>query len=181
LTEIRKMSDGGEELPIFVEGDSLRLDPSNVAVDVAEFEQALRSRDPNDLVQGLALYRGEFLEGLNLQAEPIQEWLVAERRRLRAIAIEGFVQLLEHQQRSGAHKEAPKQDIHYCMTSDGIRIAYAVTGSGPVLVKVATWCGSATRPSSRAMISQIVCFRANTMRSRARRICREGCLRASRS
>src|SRR5262245_37604879 len=106
LTEVRKMSDGGEELPIFAEGDSLRLDPSNVAVDVAEFEQALRSRDPNGLVRAFALYRGEFLEGLNLQAEPIEEWLVAERRRLRTVAIEGLVHLLEHQQRSGAHKEA---------------------------------------------------------------------------
>jgi DNA-binding SARP family transcriptional activator len=234
LTAIRKMSDGGEEVPIIVEGDSLRLDPSNVAVDVAELEQALRSRDPNGLARAFALYRGELLEGLNLQAEPIEEWLVAERHRLRTIAIEGLVRLLEHQQRSGAHKEAmqtalrllnidplqeavhrslmrlyheagntaralwqygicekvllrelnvepeattkelrrailhdrstssrrsgemserrdqsrdritrsgtkshaPKQDIHYCMTSDGIRIAYAVTGSGPALVKV---------------------------------------------
>src|SRR5262249_52017904 len=42
----------------------------------------------------------------NLQAELIEEWLVAERRRLRAIAIEGLVQLLEHQQRSGAYEEA---------------------------------------------------------------------------
>jgi DNA-binding SARP family transcriptional activator len=91
LTAIRKMSGGGEELPIFAEGDSLRLDRSNVAVDVAEFEQAPRSRDPNGLVQAFALYRGEFLEGLNLQAEPIEEWLVGlvllknvSRRRARA-------------------------------------------------------------------------------------------------
>jgi DNA-binding SARP family transcriptional activator/pimeloyl-ACP methyl ester carboxylesterase len=237
LTAIRKMSDGGEGLPIIAEGDCLRLDPSNVAVDVAEFEQALRSRDPKGLVRAFALYRGELLEGLNLQAEPIEEWLVTERRRLRTIAIEGLVQLLEHQQRSGAREEAmqtalrllnidplqevvhrslmrlyhdagntaqalwqygicekvlrrelnvepeattkelrrailhgrstssrssgegsarpdqsrepvtrsgpkspaPKQDIDYCVTSDGIRIAYAVTGSGPPLVRVATW------------------------------------------
>ena len=106
LTTIRKMSGGGEGLPIFAEGDCLRLDRKNVAVDVAEFEQALRSRDPNDLMRAFTLYRGEFLEGLNLQAELIEEWLVAERRRLRTIAIEGLVQLLEHQQRSGAYEEA---------------------------------------------------------------------------
>ena len=57
MTAIRKMSDGGEGLPIIAAGDCLRLDPSNVAVDVAEFEQARRSPHPNGLVRAFALYR----------------------------------------------------------------------------------------------------------------------------
>lgn len=32
-----------------------------------------------------------------------------------------------------------RQEIRYCHTDDGVRIAYAVTGSGPVLVKAANW------------------------------------------
>lgn len=31
------------------------------------------------------------------------------------------------------------QSVHYCMAPDGVRIAYAVTGSGPPLVKTANW------------------------------------------
>jgi DNA-binding winged helix-turn-helix (wHTH) protein len=33
----------------------------------------------------------------------------------------------------------PRQDIHFCMTSDGVRIAYAELGSGPALVKTANY------------------------------------------
>jgi hypothetical protein len=31
------------------------------------------------------------------------------------------------------------QDIRFCTTSDGVRLAYAVTGEGPPLVMSATW------------------------------------------
>src|SRR4051794_11649506 len=32
--------------------------------------------------------------------------------------------------------EGPQQDIQFCETADGVRIAYAVSGSGPLLVRV---------------------------------------------
>jgi DNA-binding winged helix-turn-helix (wHTH) protein/pimeloyl-ACP methyl ester carboxylesterase len=32
-----------------------------------------------------------------------------------------------------------RQDIRYCMTSDGVRLAYASIGSGPPLVKASNW------------------------------------------
>ena len=35
--------------------------------------------------------------------------------------------------------EFPAQQIRYCFAPDGVRIAYAVTGSGPLLVKTANW------------------------------------------
>lgn len=35
--------------------------------------------------------------------------------------------------------EPLKQDIRFCRTSDGVRLAYATTGSGPPLVKPANW------------------------------------------
>ncbi|MBB5685827.1 alpha/beta fold hydrolase [Sphingobium boeckii] len=31
------------------------------------------------------------------------------------------------------------QDVHYCRAPDGVRIAYSVTGAGPMLVKTANW------------------------------------------
>jgi DNA-binding SARP family transcriptional activator len=240
LSAIRRASETDEPLPIIAEGDLLQLDPTKITIDVCEFEQVLRGREPEQLGRALALYRGELLEGLNLQGEPFEEWLIGERRRLRASAIEGLSQLPAHQQRSGAREEAmqtalrlltidplqegvhrslmrlyheagntaqalrqygicekllrrvlnvepeaatkelrrdilrsrsvsprsttaeesggvpasngeptvprsgtkaphPKQDIHYCVTSDGVRIAYAITGSGPPVVRMATW------------------------------------------
>jgi len=33
----------------------------------------------------------------------------------------------------------PVQDIRYCRTPDGVRIAYVTTGEGPVIVKAANW------------------------------------------
>src|SRR5262245_51472085 len=33
----------------------------------------------------------------------------------------------------------PRQEIRYCTTSDGVRLAYAMTGSGPPLVKASNW------------------------------------------
>lgn len=38
--------------------------------------------------------------------------------------------------RSNAH---PQQEIRYCVTADGIRLAYASVGSGPPLVKASNW------------------------------------------
>ncbi len=39
---------------------------------------------------------------------------------------------------AGATAKA-RQDIRYCTTSDGVRIAYATTGNGPPLVKASNW------------------------------------------
>ena len=33
----------------------------------------------------------------------------------------------------------PQQEVHFCTASDGVRIAYAVAGQGPPLVKAANW------------------------------------------
>ncbi|MGC1980367.1 MAG: transcriptional regulator, partial [Pseudolabrys sp.] len=32
-----------------------------------------------------------------------------------------------------------QQEVHFCTASDGVRIAYALAGSGPPLVKTANW------------------------------------------
>jgi pimeloyl-ACP methyl ester carboxylesterase/DNA-binding CsgD family transcriptional regulator len=33
----------------------------------------------------------------------------------------------------------PTQTIRFCSSSDGVRLAYAVTGTGPLIIKAATW------------------------------------------
>lgn len=39
----------------------------------------------------------------------------------------------------GADAMVPKQDIRFCTTADGVRLATASTGSGPPLIRVGTW------------------------------------------
>jgi pimeloyl-ACP methyl ester carboxylesterase/DNA-binding winged helix-turn-helix (wHTH) protein len=40
---------------------------------------------------------------------------------------------------NGASRSVTTPDIRYCKTTDGVRIAYATSGAGPPLVKVANW------------------------------------------
>jgi DNA-binding winged helix-turn-helix (wHTH) protein/alpha-beta hydrolase superfamily lysophospholipase len=40
---------------------------------------------------------------------------------------------------SAAVTAKPRQDIRYCTTSDGVRLAYATSGNGPPLVKASNW------------------------------------------
>jgi DNA-binding winged helix-turn-helix (wHTH) protein/pimeloyl-ACP methyl ester carboxylesterase len=40
---------------------------------------------------------------------------------------------------SSAPPTKARQEIRYCTTSDGVRLAYATTGSGPPLVKASNW------------------------------------------
>ncbi len=42
------------------------------------------------------LYEGELLEGLSLREEAFEEWLAAERRRLRELARDALTELLAH-------------------------------------------------------------------------------------
>ena len=38
-----------------------------------------------------------------------------------------------------AAPDPPRQEIHFCTTADGVRVAYAQVGQGPPLVKAANW------------------------------------------
>ena len=40
---------------------------------------------------------------------------------------------------AAAPAPAPQQEVHVCTASDGVRIAYALAGQGPPLIKAANW------------------------------------------
>jgi DNA-binding SARP family transcriptional activator len=88
------------------EGDFLSLDPDLVHVDVAEFEKNLGAGTEETLVKAVALYRGAFLEGFELDEERFDQWVIAERDRLHRAALRAHSQLIETQTRSGARDEA---------------------------------------------------------------------------
>jgi len=95
-------------LPVAV-SDSLRLDAANLAlepaavdVDVARFERLVTQGTPESLVEAAAVYRGDLLQGLAVQEAPFEEWLMAERERLRELALEALAKLLAQQRAAGA-------------------------------------------------------------------------------
>ena len=68
-----------------------------------------------------------------------------QQRLVRTMSRKGFrfVGAVTSKGKTGKHEdssEAPlQQEVHFCTASDGVRIAYAVAGRGPPLVKAANW------------------------------------------
>src|SRR6266508_1543075 len=91
---------------LLIDGQSVALNPTSVDVDVIEFERQVAEGTPAALERAAALYRGELLEGLALQEAPFEEWLLAERDRLRELALEALAKLLRHQRTTGATEAA---------------------------------------------------------------------------
>src|SRR5262249_41061463 len=87
--------------PMLLDGHSVAVAADGVTVDVSEFEQFARSRDPDELERAAALYRGDLLEGISAGSAQFEEWLRAERERLHELALEAFAKLLGHQMKLG--------------------------------------------------------------------------------
>ena len=106
LYALRKSVRGAHPPPLRIEADSVWLDPEAVRVDVAGFLQGVAEENSSALADALALYQGEFLEGLTIQEPPFEDWLLGERERFRERALEGLGRLLVEQQAAGATEAA---------------------------------------------------------------------------
>jgi len=74
---------------VMTSSDTVVVATAGVRVDVRSLEGILqRRRTPRALKLACALYRGEFLEGLDLREPEFETWLVAERARLRQLGID---------------------------------------------------------------------------------------------
>jgi DNA-binding SARP family transcriptional activator/TolB-like protein/Tfp pilus assembly protein PilF len=71
------------------------------AVDLARFEQLARSSQRTDLEAAAALYRGELLADFDINSEPFQEWLTAERDRTLALICQVLHRLTALQDAAG--------------------------------------------------------------------------------
>ena len=87
---------------IRADGDSIGLQSSMVVVDVTRFEQQVARGTPEALQEAMDLYRGELLEGLSINERAFEDWLRAERERLRSLAVGAFKKLLAHHIRQKA-------------------------------------------------------------------------------
>src|SRR5215831_8361079 len=84
-------------LSLRVGEDEVALDCATLDVDVLAFQRLVRQGSPPSLQQAADLYRGDLLEGLAVATLPFEEWLTAERERLRDLALEALARLLGHQ------------------------------------------------------------------------------------
>jgi DNA-binding SARP family transcriptional activator len=101
LTALRRaLGDGADEL-IAADVESVALARDGFELDVADFERGIGLGTADSLQSSLALYRGDLLEGVSAESASFEQWLAAERERLRAVAVRGLVSLLDHQQESG--------------------------------------------------------------------------------
>ena len=82
------------------------MDPTAVEVDVADFEGRVAQGTPQALEQAAELYRGDFLLGLSVNEPLFEEWLVAERERLREMALEALARLLAYQAEGASTERA---------------------------------------------------------------------------
>ena len=105
LSRLRKLA-ATEPPAVRLDGDTVALDPAVVDVDAIEFERLASQGSPDALEGASALYRGELLEGLALSEAAFEEWLLAERDRLRELALDALGRVLRHQWATGPGEAA---------------------------------------------------------------------------
>src|SRR5262249_26283438 len=80
---------GGPATAALLDGpDTVALDPQSVWVDAAEFEAAASGEEPSALQRAAALYRGDLLDGLDVDEPVFEELRTVERQPLRELARE---------------------------------------------------------------------------------------------
>ncbi|HUJ14058.1 MAG TPA: response regulator [Thermoanaerobaculia bacterium] len=95
-----------DEKILIEENDLLGVDETNVSCDVAAFEALVAAGNEESLAKASALYRGDFLDGFQINEERFDQWVTAERDRLHRMSLRGNAQLMELQTRRGAVDDA---------------------------------------------------------------------------
>ncbi len=106
ISAIKKIFSHVSARALVIEGDTITLAPSEVEVDVVLFERCIRDGSPSALERAATLYKGEFLEGLDVKEEMFEEWLRTQRARLRELALDASAKLLSHQLKNNRDEAA---------------------------------------------------------------------------
>jgi tetratricopeptide (TPR) repeat protein len=70
------------------------------------FERLVQGGGPEGLARAVDLYRGDLVEGLAFRGALFEDWLMAERERLRELALDALAKLLAHQRSAGSAEAA---------------------------------------------------------------------------
>jgi len=79
---------------IVTEGRSVALAPGALEIDVVEFERCGANDGPAALERAAEFYRGDLLAGIAVNESSFEEWLLAERERLRERYIDVLTRLV---------------------------------------------------------------------------------------
>lgn len=85
LLSLRRDLEGFGPDILQLETDTVVLD--RVSVDAQRFAALARSDTRSELIEAIALYRADLLDGLRVESEPFREWLGNERARFRSLAV----------------------------------------------------------------------------------------------
>src|SRR6516165_2425785 len=102
LLELRKALGPNGARHLVADFANCRID--EVVVDLDRFERLSRSPDRSELQAAAELYRGEFLADFDIDSEPFQDWLAAERDRTLALICDILQRL------TAAHDAAGESD-----------------------------------------------------------------------
>src|SRR5436190_9058505 len=88
LFQVRKALGDLADRVLTTSGETVALRPDVLDSDVTLFERLVKRATPDALVRATALYRGDLLSDLGGMEAPFEEWLLAERARLREQALD---------------------------------------------------------------------------------------------
>jgi TolB-like protein len=102
LLRVRKAWPDSAPCCLISSSNTVTIDRSAVAVDVAAFERLTAEGTPEALERAAGLYHGDLLDGLSIDEAAFDDWLRQERTRLQELALGVFQRLLEHYANTGA-------------------------------------------------------------------------------
>ncbi|MEJ2122014.1 MAG: AAA family ATPase, partial [Alphaproteobacteria bacterium] len=106
LWALRRALERCEPPPLRTEESLVALDLRSVKSDVMVFERLADENEPQSLEEAVALYGGEFLEGMVARDPAGDDWLFYERERLSGLARGVHLRLLDHLIQSGRGSRA---------------------------------------------------------------------------
>ena len=104
LLELRKALGRNTDPHLVADFATCRI--QDAIVDLDAFEGLSRSQHWSDLQSAAELYRGEFLSDFDINSEPFQEWLAAQRDRTLSVVCDVLYRLSERQNAVGEHEAA---------------------------------------------------------------------------
>ena len=106
ILRLRRSLGPASTMPLVANRQFVTLDPESVAVDVGLFERLLSEGTAEALERAIALYRGDLLEGVQVRDAAYEDWLSAERQRLRILTVEASARLMDQSLAAGQRDRA---------------------------------------------------------------------------
>jgi len=94
LMRIRQSTGQALAGALVADRQSVRLEPAGLSTDVAQFESLMNDGTPEAVERASALWSGDLLDGIRVPDAGFEEWLGAERHRLRRLHEDGLIGLL---------------------------------------------------------------------------------------